>query len=92
MKTRKQVLTDFYEMQKQLFADKRIGSVSLKTYNDDAVEYWCVEMLACHWNLATGKHDLWECVEWTHHSYYTEEDEQKNQLALAEFKEKFNLK
>lgn len=90
MKTRKQVFNIFADLQKQLFADQMQRSVQVKTYNDG--DFWVVDILVSHYDWEKQEHDLWETCEWNHHSFHSEEDEQKNLDAVAEFKSKFNLK
>lgn len=90
MKTRKQVLADFYGMQRQLFAEGLFQGVDIRAYNDG--EYWNVTLCVSHYDDVANELDLWERVEWTHYSHHDEEDEGNNLARVAEFKAKFNLK
>lgn len=86
MKTMKQVLTEFHRIQKQLIID---GSVDLRVYKNG--DFWTIE-IARYTFTDDCKIATKDSVEWRHHSYYTEEDEQENTAKLAEFKKKFNVK
>lgn len=82
----KQVLSEFHRIQKQLIID---GSVDLRVYKNG--DFWTIE-IARYTFTEDCKIATKDSVEWRHHSYYHEEDEQENTAKLAEFKKKFNLK
>ena len=86
MRTMKQVLAEFQRMQKQLICD---GVVEIYVYCDG--EYWAIRVQKVTF---TDNHEVKtrDYVEWAHYSSQDEEQEQKNEKLLAEFKEKFNLK
>lgn len=87
MKTRKQVLADFYGMQRQLM-DRTRGFVDVSTYADGG--YWTVKLSR---SVFEGLHHITEkdCVEWSHYTNQDGEAEAENLAAVAEFKKKFNL-
>lgn len=87
MKTIKQVMSEFHRIQKQLIID---GSVDLHVYKSG--NFWTIEITRYTFTEEHRKIATKDSVEWMHHSYYDEEDEQKNMAKLAEFKKKFNLK
>lgn len=86
MKTMKQVMSEFHRIQKQLIID---GSVDIHVYKSG--NFWTIEITRYTFT-EVRKIATKDSVEWIHHSYYDEEDEQKNMAKLAEFKKKFNLK
>ena len=88
MKTRKQVLADFYGMQRQLM-DRTRGFVDVSTYVGGY--YWAVKLSR---SVFDDLHRITECdrVEWTHYTSQDESIENENLAAVLEFKKKFNLK
>lgn len=86
MKTMKQVLTEFHRIQKQLIIG---GSVDLRVYKSG--DFWTID-ISRYTFTEDCKIATKDSVEWRHHSYYREEDEQENMAKLSEFKKKFNLK
>lgn len=82
----KQVMSEFHRIQKQLIID---GSVDLRVYKNG--NYWTIE-ISRYTFTEDSKIATKDSVEWIHHSYYHEEDEQENMAKLAEFKKKFNIK
>lgn len=91
MKTRKQVLAEFQRMQNQLFDGKMDGIVHVDTYNDG--ENWTVSITRSTFNKLSHKVVDWDKCEWEHYDrFYSEDDEKRNESALAAFKKKFNIK
>lgn len=86
MRTQKQVLAEFQQMQKQMICD---GFVEVSVYQDG--NYWAIKLVR---TTITGRYkiDARDWVEWTHYTCHDEEYEAENEKNLAEFKEKFNLK
>lgn len=88
MKTRKQVLADFYVMQRQLM-DGTSGFVTVNTYADG--DYWTVKLSRSVFDDHTQIIE-YDFVEWTHYTSQDESSEYKNLAEVLEFKKKFNLK
>ena len=86
MRTMKQVLAEFQRMQEQLIGD---GIVEVNVYCNG--KYWAIRVQKVTFtdNNEVKTRDY---VEWVHYTCHDEEQEQKNEKLLAEFKEKFNLK
>lgn len=92
MKTRKQVLADFYGMQRQLCDKFGRGTIDVEAY-DQGNGFWSVRIRVSRWSDELNAHDVWVDLVWTNYgTTHDEEYEAENEEALAEFKEKFNLK
>lgn len=86
MKTMKQVLAEFQRMQEQLMGD---CAVEVRVYKDG--NYWAIKLTRSTFTAGSAL-ESYHFVEWTHYSIQDEEQEQKNEKLLAEFKKMFNLK
>lgn len=84
------MLAEFQRIQNQLFDGVMDGIVHVDTYNDG--KNWTVSITRSTFDKISHQVVDWDKCEWEHYSFYSEEDEKKNEAALDEFKKKFNLK
>jgi hypothetical protein len=88
MKTKKQVLAEFQQIQNSL-CGKVNGFTDLKVYGTEEA-YWSISLTVSEFvgNIMTRQ----DRVEWTHYTYQEKADEIDNENKLDLFKERFLLK
>ena len=94
MKTKKQVLAMFRQMQDKFFIGRELrGFASVEGY-DQGNGYWTVKLSITEFNDDTREIIMSDRVEWTFwgKDRQTEQDEADNMAAVEAFREKYNLK
>lgn len=81
MKTKKQVMDEFFRLQKK-YADIK-GFADIEVYNNGEGTYWTVQLRLTH--FTSRKIDWVESVVWDHYSDQSEANEASNESAVAKF-------